>query len=171
MNDKQKLYAGIIAKTFDEFHYLAVEMKTHDARFYDPKLLKNFLNKLNRYIPVWRDMSDDTKALAIKHIYDIRNNFEKTDENGDYTDDAFHLHSECCSAWEQATAYFMVMKYFVDAGVPASKFDEEATVNFFDDHDFTLETDVLTSEMVKKFCGVGEDFTKSRIESELENVT
>jgi hypothetical protein len=79
MNYKQKLYAGIIAKTFDEFHYLAVEMKTHDARFYDPKLLKNFLNKLNRYIPVWRDMSDDTKALAIKHIYDIRNNFEKTD--------------------------------------------------------------------------------------------
>ena len=38
---------------------------------------------------------------------------------------------------------------FVDAGVPASKFDEEATVGFFDDHDFTLETDVLTDEWFK----------------------
>ena len=170
MNDKQKLYAGIIAKTFNEFHYLVDEIKTNDAG-YGQKNVKQFLNKLNRHIPVWRDMSADDKALAIKHIYDIRNNFEKTDENGDYTDDAFHLHSECCSAWEQATAYFMVMKYFVDAGVPASHFDEERICGFFDDHDFTLETDVLTSGMVQKFCGIGKDFTKSRIESELENVT
>ena len=170
MNDRQKLYAGIIANTFQAY-LNEVDMKDFDPEYYDPKNVKKWLNKLNRYIPVWCDMSDDEKVLAMKHIYEVRNNFEKTDENGDYTDDAFHLHSECCSAWEQATAYFMVMRYFVDAGVPASKFDEEATVNFFDDHDFTLETDVLTDGMVQKFCGVGKDFTKSRIESELENVT
>lgn len=96
--------------------------------------------ELNKFdIPVWNDMSSDTKRAAIEYVYKNRNEIE--------------LHSDCVESWVQATAYFMIMNFAMVFG------DDPEIEIFFDDLDFMMDEDVLTDSDVQEQMGIGKDFT------------
>jgi len=102
----------------------------------------SLFTELNKFdIPVWNDMSSDTKRAAIEYVYQNRNTIE--------------LHSDCVESWVQATAYFMIMNFAVVFGS-----DPEIEI-FFDDLDFMMDEDVLTDADVQEQMGIGKDFTNN----------
>ena len=107
----------------------------------------NLSEELNRYdIPVWNDMSDNTKRAAIEYVYK--------------NVDTIELHSDCVESWVQATAYFMLMVFANFISPQASQYDIELEM-FFDDLDFMMEYDTLTDRDVQKQLGISKDFTNN----------
>lgn len=93
-------------------------------------------------IPVWDDMNLEQKLIAI------------TDVSKKLLNNEIQLHSNCCTAWEQATAFFLI-QYGLET------FDPEIC---FDDMDFMM-TDMMIdkgdTKPLKKFAGIDEDFFSS----------
>lgn len=88
-------------------------------------------------LPVWNSMSDNTKQAAIEYVYNNRNDIE--------------LHSGEVESWVQATAYFMLKKFWEEV--------VERCSGFFDDLDFMMEEDILQDRYIQKTLGVGSTFT------------
>ena len=91
------------------------------------------------YLPVWKDMDYNTKCSAIEYVYKNREEIE--------------LHSQCVESWVQATAYFMIdhaMSIIGDIGPEL----------FFDDMDFTMDSDILSDSNVQEQMGISTDFTE-----------
>ena len=106
---------------------------------YDTIDLREELNKFD--IPVWNDMSINTRCAAIEYVYNNRNTLE--------------LHSDCVEAWVQATAYFMILNF-------ANVISQDADIEiFFDDLDFMMEYDTLTDSDVQEQLGISKDFTNN----------
>jgi hypothetical protein len=100
------------------------------------------LNKYNEHIPVWRDMSDNTKCSAMEYVYSKRDEIE--------------LHSDFVESWVQATAYFMLYD-FTKMIVPD---DEPELEIFFDDLDFMMDEDILNDSDVQEQMGISPNFTE-----------
>ena len=99
-------------------------------------------NELNKFdIPVWNDMSDNTKQAAIEYVYKNRHTIE--------------LHSDVVESWVQATAYFMIMDF---ASIMVRDGEPEIEI-FFDDMDFMMDEDTLTDSDVQEQMGISKDFT------------
>jgi len=131
------LVENIIADSYS----LYKELWVHEH----PVDLSDSLNRYNEHIPVWRNMSDDTKRAAIEYVYKNR--------------DTIELNSGCVQSWVQATTYFLLWEFF------ASKFFEYNNEHielemFFDDLDFLMEEDVLEDEDVREMMGISKDFTQ-----------
>lgn len=108
---------------------------------FDPETLSALLGRHYDAIPVWCDMYTPTKVAAIKYVYDNRNNIE--------------LHSGCVAPWVQATAYYMVCRFFgsiiirMDDGIAV---DEIIDISpFFDDLDFMSIGRITDPRMIKVF--------------------
>ena len=128
----RKIATGMIESTYENYK---------DWRKYNE--LSYELNKYNSDIPVWRDMSNNTKCAAIEYVYNNR--------------DTIELHSDMVQAWAQATAYFMLYdfaKMMIYNGEPELEI-------FFDDLDFMIDEDTLTDSDVQEQLGISTDFTEN----------
>ena len=126
----RKITTGMIEAAYENYK----DWKNNDE-------LSHELNKFNLHIPVWRDMSDNTKCAAIEYVYNNR--------------DTIELHSGCVQSWIQATAYFMLSDF---ASIMFYGGEPELEI-FFDDLDFMMEEDVLTDSDVMEQMGISTDFT------------
>jgi hypothetical protein len=126
----RKITTGMIEAAYENYK----DWKNNDELSYE-------LNKFNLDIPVWRDMSDNTKCAAIEYVYNNR--------------DTIELHSGCVQSWVQATAYFMLSD-FASIMIYGGKPELEI---FFDDMDFMMEEDILTDSDVMEQMGISTDFT------------
>jgi len=126
----RKITTGMIEAAYENYK----DWKNNDELSYE-------LNKFNLDIPVWRDMSDNTKCAAIEYVYNNR--------------DTIELHSGCVQSWVQATAYFMLSD-FASVMIYGGKPELEI---FFDDMDFMMEEDILTDSDVMEQMGISTDFT------------
>jgi len=127
----RKITTGMIEAAYENYKDWK---KNHKELSYE-------LNKFNLDIPVWRDMSDNTKCAAIEYVY--------------YNRDTIELHSGCVQSWVQATAYFMLSD-FASVMIYGGKPELEI---FFDDMDFMMEEDILTDSDVMEQMGISTDFT------------
>ncbi len=127
----RKITTGMIESTYDSYK----DWSKNGELSYE-------LNKHNEYIPVWRDMSDNTKCSAIEYVYSKRDELE--------------LHSGLVESWVQATAYFMLYD-FTKMIVPN---DEPELEMFFDDLDFMMDEDILNDSDVQEQMGIGPNFTE-----------
>ncbi len=126
----RKIAVGMIEETYDAYR--------NDWMTQSSGELSYELNKFD--IPVWNNMSDNTKRSCIEYVYNNRNTIE--------------LHSGLCSSWTQATAYFMIFNF---ASLMCDNPDIEI---FFDDLDFMMDSDTLTDEDVQEQMGISSDFTE-----------
>jgi hypothetical protein len=126
----RKIAVGMIEETYDAYR--------NDWMTQSNGELSYELNKFD--IPVWNNMSDNTKRSCIEYVYNNRNTIE--------------LHSGLCSSWTQATAYFMIFNF---ASLMCDNPDIEI---FFDDLDFMMDSDTLTDEDVQEQMGISSDFTE-----------
>ena len=126
----RKIAVGMIEETYDAYR--------NDWMVQSNGELSYELNKFD--IPVWNNMSDNTKRSCIEYVYNNR--------------DTIELHSGLCSSWTQATAYFML---FNCASVMCDNPDIEI---FFDDLDFMMDSDTLTDGDVQEQMGISLDFTE-----------
>ena len=125
-----------------QYRTIAVGMieDTYDTYKNNWSVEGSLYTELNKFdIPVWNDMSSDTKRAAIEYVYQNRNTIE--------------LHSDMVESWVQATAYFMIMNFAVVFG------DDPEIEVFFDDLDFMMDEDVLTDSDVQEQMGISKDFT------------
>ena len=125
-----------------QYRTIAVGMieDTYDTYKNNWSVEGSLYTELNKFdIPVWNDMSSDTKRAAIEYVYQNRNTIE--------------LHSDMVESWVQATAYFMIMNFAVVFG------DDPEIEIFFDDLDFMMDEDVLTDSDVQEQMGISKDFT------------
>lgn len=128
----RKVATGMIESTYENYK----DWKNNGE-------LKTELNLYNDDIPVWCEMSDNTKCAAIEYVYNNRETIE--------------LHSDCVDAWVQATAYFMLYsfaKMMCHDGEP----DLEM---FFEDMDFMMDEDILEDGDVQAMMGISPDFTEN----------
>ncbi len=121
---------GMIEETYDAYR--------NDWMTQSSGELSYELNKFD--IPVWNNMSDNTKRSCIEYVYNNR--------------DTIELHSGLCSSWVQATAYFMIFNF---ASLMCDNPDIEI---FFDDLDFMMDSDTLTDRDVQEQMGISSDFTE-----------
>ena len=126
----RKIAVGMIEETYDAYR--------NDWMAQSSGELSYELNKFD--IPVWNNMSDNTKRSCIEYVYNNRNTIE--------------LHSGLCSSWVQATAYFMIFNF---ASLMCDNPDIEI---FFDDLDFMMDSDTLTDGDVQEQMGISSDFTE-----------
>jgi len=126
----RKIAVGMIEETYDAYR--------NDWMTQSNGELSYELNKFD--IPVWNNMSDNTKRSCIEYVYNNRNTIE--------------LHSGLCSSWTQATAYFMIFNF---ASLMCDNPDIEI---FFDDLDFMMDSDTLTDGDVQEQMGISSDFTE-----------
>jgi len=126
----RKIAVGMIEETYDAYR--------NDWMTQSSGELSYELNKFD--IPVWNNMSDNTKRSCIEYVYNNRNTIE--------------LHSGLCSSWTQATAYFMIFNF---ASLMCDNPDIEI---FFDDLDFMMDSDTLTDGDVQEQMGISSDFTE-----------
>ena len=126
----RKIATGMIESTFECYK----DWKNNDE-------LSIELNAHNEFIPVWRDMANDTKCAAIEYVYKNR--------------DTLELHSGIVESWVQATAYFM-MYSFATIITGGKKPELEM---FFDDLDFMIDEDTLEDSDVQAMLGISPDFT------------
>ena len=127
----RKITTGMIESTYENYK----DWAKHDELSYE-------LNKYNEHIPVWRDMSDNTKCSAMEYVYSKRDELE--------------LHSGCVESWVQATAYFMLYDF-------AKMITQDARPElemFFDDLDFMMEDDILQNRYIQEQMGIGSNFTE-----------
>ena len=125
-----------------QYRTIAVSMieDTYDTYKNNWSVDGSLYTELNKFdIPVWNDMSSDTKRAAIEYVYQNRNTIE--------------LHSDMVESWVQATVYFMIMNFAVVFG------DDPEIEVFFDDLDFMMDEDVLTDSDVQEQMGISKDFT------------
>ena len=125
-----------------QYRAIAVSMieDTYDTYKNNWSVDGSLYTELNKFdIPVWNDMSSDTKRAAIEYVYQNRNTIE--------------LHSDMVESWVQATAYFMIMNFAVVFG------DDPEIEVFFDDLDFMMDEDILTDSDVQEQMGISKDFT------------
>ena len=126
----RKIAVGMIEETYDAYR--------NDWMTQSSGELSYELNKFD--IPVWNNMSDNTKQSCIEYVYNNR--------------DTIELHSGLCASWVQATAYFMIFDF-------ASLMGENPEIEmFFDDLDFMIDSDTLTDENVQEQMGIPSDFTE-----------
>jgi hypothetical protein len=126
----RKIAVGMIEETYDAYR--------NDWMTQSKGELSYELNKFD--IPVWNNMSDNTKQSCIEYVYNNR--------------DTIELHSGLCASWVQATAYFMIFDF-------ASLMGENPEIEmFFDDLDFMMDSDTLTDENVQEQMGIPSDFTE-----------
>ena len=126
----RKITVGMIEETYDAYR--------NDWMTQSKGELSYELNKFD--IPVWNNMSDNTKRSCIEYVYNNR--------------DTIELHSGLCASWVQATAYFMIFDF-------ASLMGENPEIEmFFDDLDFMMDSDTLTDENVQEQMGIPSDFTE-----------
>jgi hypothetical protein len=128
----RKIATGMIEATYDNYK----DWKKNE----DFDLIEE-LNAHNDDIPVWRDMSDNTKCAAIEYVYKNRKTIE--------------LHSGSVESWVQATAYFMLYSCatcMIHDGEPSLEM-------FFDDMDFMMDEDILEDSDVQEALGISSDFT------------
>ena len=126
----RKIAVGMIEETYDAYR--------NDWMTQSSGELSYELNKFD--IPVWNNMSDNTKRSCIEYVYSNR--------------DTIELHSGLCASWVQATAYFMIFDF-------ASLMGENPEIEmFFDDLDFMMDRDTLTDENVQEQMGIPSDFTE-----------
>lgn len=128
----RKIATGMIESTYENYK----DWKNNGE-------LKTELNAHNDDIPVWCDMSDNTKCAAIEYVYSNRNTLE--------------LHSGSVEAWVQATAYFMLYSFasmMINNGQPELEM-------FFDDLDFMMDEDILEDSDVQTMLGISPDFTEN----------
>ena len=126
----RKIAVGMIEETYDAYR--------NDWMTQSSGELSYELNKFD--IPVWNNMSDNTKQSCIEYVYNNR--------------DTIELHSGLCASWVQATAYFMIFDF-------ASLVGENPEIEmFFDDLDFMMDSDTLTDENVQEQMGIPSDFTE-----------
>jgi hypothetical protein len=126
----RKIAVGMIEETYDTYR--------NDWMTQSKGELSYELNKFD--IPVWNNMSDNTKQSCIEYVYNNR--------------DTIELHSGLCASWVQATAYFMIFDF-------ASLMGENPEIEmFFDDLDFMMDSDTLTDENVQEQMGIPSDFTE-----------
>jgi hypothetical protein len=126
----RKIAVGMIEETYDAYR--------NDWMTQSSGELSYELNKFD--IPVWNNMSDNTKQSCIEYVYNNR--------------DTIELHSGLCASWVQATAYFMIFDF-------ASLMGENPEIEmFFDDLDFMMDSDTLTDENVQEQMGIPSDFTE-----------
>ena len=128
----RKITTGMIEATYDSYK----DWKNHNELSYE-------LNKFNLHIPVWRDMSDNTKCAAIEYVYNNR--------------DTIELHSGCVQSWVQATAYFMLSDF---ASVMFYGGKPELEI-FFDDMDFMMDENILEDGDIQDMIGISPDFTEN----------
>ena len=126
----RKIAVGMIEETYDAYR--------NDWMVQSNGELSYELNKFD--IPVWNNMSDNTKRSCIEYVYNNR--------------DTIELHSGLCSSWTQATAYFMIFNF---ASLMCDNPDIEI---FFDDLDFMMDSDTLTDGDVQEQMGISLDFTE-----------
>ena len=129
----RKIAEGMIEATYDMYKDWR---KDSDQRLFEE------LNHCD--IPVWNNMDDNTKCAAIEYVYNKREEIE--------------LHSDCVEAWVQATAYFMLYK-FAELISPPWGMGPELEI-FFDDLDFTMDSDILNNETVQEQMGICANFTE-----------
>ena len=126
----RKIAVGMIEETYDAYR--------NDWMTQSKGELSYELNKFD--IPVWNNMSDNTKQSCIEYVYNNR--------------DTIELHSGLCASWVQAPAYFMIFDF-------ASLMGENPEIEmFFDDLDFMMDSDTLTDENVQEQMGIPSDFTE-----------
>ena len=126
----RKITVGMIEETYDAYR--------NDWMTQSKGELSYELNKFD--IPVWNNMSDNTKQSCIEYVYNNR--------------DTIELHSGLCASWVQATAYFMIFDF-------ASLMGENPEIEmFFDDLDFMMDSDTLTDENVQEQMGIPSNFTE-----------
>ena len=126
----RKIAVGMIEETYDAYR--------NDWMTQSSGELSYELNKFD--IPVWNNMSDNTKQSCIEYVYNNR--------------DTIELHSGLSASWVQATAYFMIFDF-------ASLMGENPEIEmFFDDLDFMMDSDTLTDENVQEQMGIPSDFTE-----------
>jgi len=127
----RKIATGMIESTYENYK----DWKKNHELFHE-------LNKYNTFIPVWRDLSDNTKCAAIEYVYNNR--------------DTLELHSGIVESWVQATAYFMLF----DFTAMLLHNDEEPELEiFFDDLDFMMDEETLEDSDVQEILGISPDFT------------
>jgi hypothetical protein len=90
-------------------------------------------------LPVWSSMTDNTKQAAIEYVYKNRNDIE--------------LHSGEVESWVQATAYFMLKKFWEEV--------VEGCGGFFDDLDFMMEEDILQNKYIQEALGISSTFNNN----------
>lgn len=127
----RKIVTAMIEDTYEQYEF-----------WREDGVLDEELNEYNDNIPVWRDMSENTKCAAIEYVHNNR--------------DTIELHSELVQSWVQATVYFMLYKIaFVIAGG-----EEPELEMFFDDLDFMMDESILKDNDIRKMMGIGQDFTE-----------
>jgi len=125
----RKIATGMIESTFDCYK----DWKNHNE-------LSVELNAYNDFIPVWRDMDDNTKCAAIEYVYKNR--------------DTLELHSGIVESWVQATAYFMMYSF----AVMITRGEEPELEMFFDDLDFMMDEETLEDSNIQEILGISPDF-------------
>lgn len=117
-----------------------IEESFAEYKGWDEGPISDFLNMYD--IPVWDNMSDNTKQAALEYVYYNRYDIK--------------LHSGYVDSWVQATVYFMLY-HFAERMCPEGEPDLEM---FFDDLDFMMEDDILQDRYIQETLGISPTFTE-----------